>query len=266
MDQHDLTRNCLAHLAASTVHPESLTVYIFDNASREPFALDQTYGFEVISFRNEVNQGYYLPLLSVAAFATEADIVGLIHNDLYITEPAWDDRLRHSFIRNPRTGLIGLLGSNEVDHLGGRGGGTMGNFKGDVGQKMENTGERLYDYRPALVLDSLAMFFRKPVIQYLNIDEHVAPCHFYDKIWSLRTMQASYDVGVLGIECEHIGGQTAVGNADYRTHALAWCEKEGISPDPDPETAVYLAAERVWLHEGRVSGLIPTNPAATTRV
>lgn len=251
MDQHRLTNQLIESLAEKTQNPSELHVVIIDNNSEVPYHADYHTPFPVTVIRNERNDGYYYPLRTLYETFPHADAIGLIHNDMIIYEQGWDERIRGCFARDPQLGLIGFCGSWQADHLGGRGGGTMCHFNGSKGQP-QSAGERIDDLRPSVLLDSLFMMFRLAAIPGLRIDEHIAPCHFYDKIWSMRTIENGWRVATLGVEVDHIGGQTAVGVARFREDARQWCEQEGcMHLSPDPLTALYLEAERRFLTEYR---------------
>lgn len=255
VDQHGLIMQLLNSITKTIENPEQLTVVIFDNASEVPYSgdFDFTWPFRVVTVRSLSNRGYYQPITDLEKEATHADIVGLCHNDLIFYEQGWDRRLRQCFVDDGRLGMVGFLGSNQVDERGGRGGGTMGNFKGEKGASMEQTGTRMTDLAPALIYDSLFMAMRPSVVKCLKVDEHFQLCHFGDRVWPLRAIENEWRVGVLGIEIDHIGGQTAVGSERIEKDDRAWCEREGVKiPDGMiAGTAQYLEAERRYLSEFR---------------
>jgi hypothetical protein len=134
----------------------------------------------------------------------------------------------------------------------------MCNFKGEKGQLQEHTGRRIANLQQALILDSMFILFRQPVVNKLGIDEHIPPCHFYDKIWPLRTIEAGWHVGVLGLLVDHQGGLTSTGTR-FEEDCERWCAKEGMSYDPGKASLeVYLEAERRFLTEFRAKGMIPS--------
>jgi len=195
----------------------------------------------------------------VAKNATSADIVGLQHNDLIHYEKGWDRRLLDCFVSNSRLGMVGVCGSNEIDDRGGRGGGTMCNFNGKAGQLQEHTGRRITDLQPALILDSMFMAMRRPVVDLLGIDKHIVQCHFYDKIWPLMTVQAGWQVGVLGLDVDHKGGITSTGTR-FEEDCMKWCDQEGLSYESGKANlAVYIEAERRWLGYARSVGKLPAS-------
>ena len=260
VDQHNLTNALLGNLKETITNPESVEIYIIDNGSEDKYKkkIYSFLPFKVDVIKNKQNEGYYYPMLALKEKAAPGDIVGLMHNDLVFYEKGWNERLLQNFEEFPDFGLIGLCGSNEIDPLGGRGGGTMCNFAGVQGAAQKDTGTYVFGLYNALILDSLFMAFRYEVIDHLKIDKDIALCHFYDKIWSVRTIKAGYKVGVLGIQIDHIGGQTSVLSKEYNTkHSLKWCKAQSIAPGDNPERAMYLEAERRFLDEVKSYGMLP---------
>lgn len=247
VDQHESTDRLIDSLAL-TVNQDFRLVLI-DNDSRKPYKKPKGLPFPVDLIKNGHNRGYYWPLLQLYKQYPKEELIGLIHNDMVLYEPAWNVRMTQCFNDDPLLGLVGLCGSNEVDSLGGRGSGTMCFFRGEVGQS-QDAGARIHDLQPSLILDSLFMMFRREVVPHLGIDNDITLAHFYDRIWPLRTIDAGYRVATLGIECDHIGGVTATGNERYRQDCIDWLEERGI-PYENPETEMYLVAERRYLEEFR---------------
>jgi hypothetical protein len=261
VDQHSLTSDCIGYLSRNCLNPGSIRIIVVDNVSKTPYMQDWTMqacyaGVEITTLRNEKNRGYYHPLSQIAQMATTADIVVLMHNDLFIYEPGWDVHLINAFIGNRRLGMLGVCGSNEIDDRGGRGGGTICNFAGRVGQLQEHTGKRVTGLHRAAILDSMFMAMRRPVVDSLNIDEHIAPCHFYDKIWPLMAINAGWEVGVLGLLVDHQGGLTTTG-ALFEQFCREWCLQEQIPFSDSAGLAVYLEAEKRFLAYARQTGKLP---------
>lgn len=253
IDQHDSTYQAIEYLAATASKPDVISVILIDNGSDEPYDenhLPASLPFNVYMLRSNDNLGYYFPAkILYRMTATADDLVVLMHNDLFIYEKGWDVRLRQAFIDDPKLGMVGFCGSNQVDEKGGRGGGTMMNFRGEKGQKQAGT--LLSDLAPSCVLDSLFMAMRPAVVDSLRITNDIPICHFYDKIWPMRAIEEGWRVGTMGVEVDHLGGTTSVGNAHFREDCRKWLTENGIKAVPDPETALYLEAERQWLSEFR---------------
>jgi len=262
VNQQELTLECLAQLSIATLDKESLEAVVIDNGSAEAFPeyLAREFPFKVGVIRNDLNKGYYYPLLQVCEGTTPGDLVGLMHNDLFIYEEGWDRRVRNAFLSINRLGMLGVCGSAEIDDRGGRGGGTISNFKGVRGQLQEHTGRRIAHIESVQVLDSMLMVMRRSVVDCLKIDHHITLCHFMDKVWPLRTIEAGWRVAVIGLSVDHMGGKTAVEQlARFEIDARRWCDQEGIDYSTRPAShSLYLEAERRFLAEYISKGYVPS--------
>lgn len=250
MDLHDVTAETVASLARTVTGPFRLA--LVDNGSERPYRRRE---FGRLPFRVDVlryprNVGYYRPLLDLWRRFPDA-LVGLAHNDVIFYERGWDERMGACFARDPLLGLVGLCGSYEIDERGGRGGGTMCFFRGERGQA-QAAGERITDLRPSLILDSLFMMFRAECVPLLEIDDDIPLCHFYDKMWPCRLIERGWRVATLGVEIDHWGGLTAVGNTRYAEDCRRWFLERGAQPE-NPELEMYLLAERRFFDEFRAT-------------
>lgn len=270
VNQHELTRECVGYLNETVEDKKDFMVLLIDNGSDVPYTLSEFEGLDIpitIINNTENLSGYYV-ILQAEKFLKDnyainsQNLIGFMHNDVFVYERGWDIRVKSEFQKDLRLALVGFCGSDEVCDRGGRGGGTMCYFDGRKGQKQANTGKRVTDLKPALILDSLTMIFRANVIPFLKVDETICPAHFYDKIWSMRLADMGFHVGVMGIQIDHLGGMTSVLEAKYYEAAAKWCDKFGIGYDKtQPATAgqaVYLEAERRMFEEFAPRGLIPS--------
>lgn len=267
LNKHEMTTECLGFLQDS-VTSKDFKVVIIDNASNPVYgvSLGNDFPFEVSVLRNNSNLGFYYPLKQLYEQYDDA-IIGIMHNDLFIWEYGWDERMTYFFEQDPLLGVIGVCGSDEIDVLGGRGGGTMCNFKGERGQLQEHTGQKVTDLRPALVLDSMFMGFRREVIPHLNINEMTPLAHFMDRIYPVRAREAGYRTAVLGIEVDHLGGTTLVAEPRFEQDCRAWLEQNSIPPGTNAGLTMYQYAEQLWLGEFRdQKGLIPARIDADHRI
>ena len=128
VNQVALTTECVESIVGTVSSPSDFFCVTIDNGSTPAYQ-----GNLVI--RNEVNRGYYYPLKQLYDTFPEADLIALVHNDVLFYERGWDMRLRASFIKDPKLGLVGFAGSAQIDAAGGRGTGTMMNFRGAQGQQ-----------------------------------------------------------------------------------------------------------------------------------
>lgn len=262
IEGHELTRVAVDHLTKNAVFGSTRPV-IIDNASVQPYdCCKEMNGKKIDVIRNEKNLGFYVPLKQLFEKYPDEEYIGIMHNDLMLYEKGWDRRMMEAFAEDPKLGLIGLCGSREVDERGGRGGYTVCNFMGlEVPVKDQiwkgqdsSAGRRIEGLEPAMVLDSLFMLFRRDVIPHLEKTwedwDQITLAHFYDRIMPLRTIEAGYRVAVIGSDCDHIGGLTTTGNERYRDDCIQWLQERGI-PYDNPETEMYLVAERRYLSEYR---------------
>lgn len=260
VEGHQLTEVALDYLTKNSLFTKTRPV-IIDNGSEKPYPEHKILnGRAVQTLRNDKNIGYYQPLKQLYDLYPDEEYIGLMHNDLILYEEGWDMRMIKAFEEDPKLGLIGLCGSREVDGLGGRGTYTVCNFMGreiKVGNQTwkgqdPSAGRRICCTEPAIVLDSLFMLFRREVIpQLIHKDEKwedITLAHFYDRIWPIRTIEAGFHVVTMGSDCDHIGGMTTTANERYRNDCIEFLESRGI-PYENPETEMYLVAERRYLDE-----------------
>ena len=262
VEGHDLTKVAIDHLTKNAVMASTIPVVI-DNGSLQPYeCCHEMNGRKVELIRNEENIGFYQPLKQLYDQYPDEQYIGIMHNDLMLYEQGWDRRMLMAFEEDPQLGLIGLCGSKEVDAMGGRGTYTVCNFMGreiKVGQQIwkgqdPSAGRRIDGIEPAIVLDSLFMLFRREVIPSLVADhedwDDITLAHFYDRIWPIRTIEAGWHCITVGSDNDHIGGLTTTGNERYRNDCIKWLDDRGI-PYDNPETEMYLVAERRYLEEYR---------------
>ena len=77
---------------------------------------------------------------------------------------------------------------------------------------------------------------------------------------SCETRELGYEVGVLGIGCDHISGQTVNQENAYHIMAKEWLDNHPTAHrDLPSDSEIYLEAERQWLSEYRDNKhLVPT--------
>lgn len=253
VNQHNLTQKCFDLLVKNTSLYGDVRIVFIDNASDTPLEIPYDHNsllpFDIL--RNVENRGCFFPLLQLYYTYQDADFIGIMHNDVFILEQGWNERVLQAFDDNPDLNLLGFAGSDQADVAGGRGTGTMHNFMGTFGQPQGNS-KRITDLQPAVLLDSLFMMFRRDAIPFLDINDDILLYHFYDKIWSMRMLEQNFDIGVLGVKIDHIGGMTANADEKYGEDAKLFCQIKGIPLiDNDAEKSLYYEGERRLLEEYR---------------
>jgi hypothetical protein len=282
MDQHEWTLRAVESMANTASGDGGLHLLVYDQASQEPYKKAEfpKTPFPMNVVRMDTNVGYYQLMAEVAKKATNADLIGIVHNDLIFHEPSWDRSLIQAFVQHSEMGMLGLCGSWQVDPLGGRGNGTMVNFRGDY-QKHAQTRTWVNGRHitlPAVVFDSLFMMMRRVHLPLLRIDKDIQLGHFLDRVWPLRLWENGVKCGYVGIEVDHAGGVTTISaetNVRFEADCKLWCESQHIPPhrlypahenksaslwqkDGQYGTLMYMEAERRFLDEYGPKGMVPS--------
>ena len=197
----------------------------------------------------------------------DSDILAFFHSDFFVLEKGWDKRVIEQFEKDTGLGMIGFVSSNQLDTAGGRGLGTVSNFMGKTigvwtGSKAEVHGGRDTGFRYTAISDGCAMIFRKTVLDNISFRKDIALHHFYDKILSVQVLELGYKNGYLGIECDHISGQTASTQSKYFETSKKWFKDNHImarSLEPiNWDNENYWLNEDIFLTEfGREKKMIP---------
>lgn len=261
LGQHELATFGITKLLENITEP-STDIIIIDNGNDYIYPLPSPRVYHHAQFENV---GVY-PTFPLGFEFSDADVVAFFHSDLIVVEKGFDDRILDAFAGDPRLGLVGFVGSNEIDWHGGRGGGTTSNFQGLEYTQPNTDGESapiIWRGSPArdhgksdagisnaAVVDGCAMVIRRSSWEKIGYRVDFPPHHFYDRLISTQMLEAGYKVKVLGIACDHISGQT-VGGKQYYDFAKAWCEANGLFGANNPDQVVYAQAEHMWLMEYR---------------
>lgn len=253
LNRFDVARDCLEALDA-TSSPECV-IAVLDNGSDTPIEREAWMPDRAVVFREEENCGNWAlfgwALRLIDARWPAPSAVALLHSDLMVWEPGWDLRVEVAFAARPKLGLVGFVGARGIARGGGRHI-TMLNYQNrhPKGSPAEWHGNRIGGLEAAAVVDGCAMCFRPDVLR-AAWDPVWPPHHFYDKELSCRVLAAGHEVAVLGVACDHLGGQTATTEPKYFDLCRRWCEARGIRPEPDlPDNwdlAVYRESERRFL-------------------
>ena len=305
LNQFEITRQTIKYLLESAERPEEIQFIFLDNGSKEDFhnfisqdeELNTLLSRGMRSFvREESNNGAYPYIFQKGMKKAYAPIVAFFHSDLFVYQKGWDVSIINHFEANPNLGLLGFIGSTQMDNHGGRGLGTHSNMQGlETNSPTHNwKGSRgsIHGKQDAgfiidgAVVDGCSMIFRKTTLEQIGFKDNYPIHHFYDRMMSLQVLEIGQKVGILGIEFDHISGQTANQEQDYQESAKKWFkEKLGLDTPQQwaelrkdwvygvnknnpshgkvPEQydhATYLEAEYLFLTEYRDSKhIIPVN-------
>lgn len=268
-NQFPLARVAIVNAARNITDKKKSHFFIIDNASENPL-LNMTPTPDLLLSENiGVYPLFWLALkhMSIDPDIRDSDVIAFLHSDLIITEPGWDRRVLAEFEKRPHLGLMGFIGSNQIDKAGGRGLGTTSNFQGNwyteddesggeikwKGSKAKIHGAVSSGYSRAAVVDGCAMVFRRSVLEQIKQRENFPPHHFYDRLLSSEVRELGYEIGVLGVACDHISGQTVNQEPGYAAMAEKWAMEHGLKLGNahNWDTVLYKEAERQWLSEYR---------------
>jgi GT2 family glycosyltransferase len=246
----EILADSLGRLVEAT---DEADVLLIDNGSDRSLRDERWLPTRVRVHRNEANVGTYPVFAQALARGRGWDLLAILHTDLWIHEPGWDARVRAAFATDERLGLLGFVGSDEIDSSGGRGQGTMLNFSGvGMATPAEDHGRRIGDLRPAAVVDGCAMILRRDALEDVGIRPDFPPHHFYDRLISCQLLERGWHIGVLGVACDHLGNQTAGRQPGWPALAEAWAREHGIpAHNGGWDAAVFFEAERQFLTEWR---------------
>lgn len=178
--------------------------------------------------------------LNLAASHATGDILGLVHNDCYITEHGWSRKVLEFFDAHPEAGLIGpaggkWLGTPDIYRTPYR---LEQLARGDVYTSLEEWqphGRLATEPVSVAVLDGMAMFCRRAdFAAWGGLDESLGAHHQYDNDLSVRAHFAGFTNYVVPIRTVHQTGQTANGSR----------YQDALGPDAETHR---IAHERFWL-------------------
>ncbi len=257
LNQYKMTAQAVNYIAENVIGSD-VELLLIDNASDEggKRLKDAIFGsgidtdkikrlgeFRIVD--NASNIGTYATFKEGLKHA-KGDILCYLHSDVFIYENGWDKRVVDSFEKNQKLGLVGFVGSCEIDGLGGRGCGTASNFRGRQigewrGSPAEAHGKRISGLMPAAVVDGCVMILRRSCLQAIENVVDFPHHHFYDRLISCQVLEAGWNVAVLGIAFDHFGGQTVCREGKHQQIA----EKKMVERFGSREN--WSAQRRAWM-------------------
>lgn len=147
---------------------------------------------------------------------TGCEIIAFLHDDTIINDPGWVQRVMKEF-EDPTVGLVGFGGAT--------GHGTAGLYRDPYDYKQlarsnflsnmvdaENHGKRFTGSCDVAVLDGFALIVRREVLEKAGGWPLNTPIGYvaYDYWLSCMTRRLGYRIRLVGVPCQHLGGQTFV--------------------------------------------------------
>lgn len=229
-DQHEITDECIDLLVDTS--SEFIDIVIVDNASETPYENDMC---RVI--RNDHNAGFW-PSMLQGIDAAQNNIVVCMHNDVFMWDHGWNERVESEFALDSKLGMVGLFGGRGVSLDGGRGYPESNMVARKYGTHGNLHGALLTGKHPAVVFDSLMMTFRRDYLY--TIDYETIPIHHWtDRLVTLRMIKAGYHALTLGIAFDHGGGFTSTRKGMQNDSMQRWCEERNIPFETSWDLTVY---------------------------
>jgi len=166
------------------------------------------------------------------------DIIAILHNDLFVFEDNWDERVLRLF-ENPKVGLAGFFGARGTYINGGRMDAMSNMVEAEYHGKRE-TGEKHIQH-----FDGLSLIGRRTMFEQVGgFDDKYTYHHFYDRDIAMASHFAGWENWFIGVYCHHVSGITA-NRPDYQT----WIDKKMATSGFTGDKASYDASERYFLEK-----------------
>lgn len=177
-----------------------------------------------------------------------AAAIACLHDDCLIQEPRWATQVLNYFATHSQCVLLGFggaaqLGEDQVDGVPYRPELLVRkDFMSNM-QDAEAHGRRVITPRQVAVLDGFSLIVRREYTRLLwgQLKHLRLTHHAYDAAAGAIVAQAGLEVHLLPLACHHLGGQTAVGDADYQTWARAQTPKGDQGFWEDAHARVFQA-------------------------
>lgn len=246
MNLHDLTIDCLRLIERNTNRLDE--IIIIDNGSVQPL---QTYpGFAELKIdtlekikiiRNKENIGVRDAINQIWKAASNPYIL-LMHNDVQILDPNWDERVRTAFAEIPEAGIVGCYGSKglgtadlyqapyEMHQLA-----RQLNVSGSsMDKNVHGFRELTAKFENVAVFDGFALVVKKKLLDEMQglSAEVLEVHHFYDMYICIESLKRGYENIVIPLDFYHLGGRTDV--------SQPWAkDKQQVHTDAHPRFYEY---------------------------
>ncbi|MFA5889080.1 MAG: glycosyltransferase [Candidatus Paceibacterota bacterium] len=268
LGHHDMTQFCINKIIEH--HKQEIEILVVDNGNdfiAEPIPLKSNVHLKVVH-PEEGNIGVY-PVFDYGIRHTEGEIILFMHNDLILNENGFDILLKYVFAKNKDFGLVGFVGSDEINENGGRGWGTTSNLekktytykdKTWTGPPAELFGSKFDGLTNAVFIDACSMAIRRSTWEKIGFrKDFPISSHSHDRLTCMQVLEAGQRIAVLGVACDHMDGQTRFYPIDkkYPNAYQIWCEKNNIPKvfkndgSVDWDWTMRYEAKRLFLKEWR---------------
>jgi hypothetical protein len=169
--------------------------------------------------RNDENVGM-IETMQQAYKNCEADVLVVIHNDVFVFEKDWDKRILSYFEEMPDLGAFSFFGAQGCGPVGERiqdvpMQGMMAGYSNML--EAEIHGVRMNEpWRAVSIFDGLCMGFKMDMLRKgKGFDMRYKYHHIYDRDIALESLKRGYKNIVVNVPCHHLSGLTA-NRSDYQ--------------------------------------------------
>ena len=182
-----------------------------------------------------------VPAYQLAFEQCKSDILGYMHDDLVCEEEGWKERVLAEF-EDEKVALVGFAGAwgychSALKEFNPHAMGRVG-FRSNL-KNAEIHGARMTGSMNAVILDGLALFVRRSVLEELggwpvgtDIDYFM-----YTEWLCCSVRRLGYKIRVVGVACDHLGGRSTGMNPNlnpdwHKEHKAIYDEfyKDGTIP------------------------------------
>ena len=195
---------------------------VIDNGSTDPieqFFVNIIKPKRLNCIRNEENIGM-IKTQQQGYENSSGDLIAYIHNDVFIYDTRWSQKVVDAFEKDPKLGAIGFFGAQGCGPIGeriqdvrlpGQMDGLSNMLEAELHGMRLNTPEGAeYALQPCAIFDGLTMIFRREMLDKAGgFDQNYRFHHLYDRDSALTSLRMGYRNAVINISCHHWGGMTA---------------------------------------------------------
>ncbi len=202
----EITQKCISHIKEFNKKC-TFEIIIVDNGSTDetqqffsslPFnspLIKGGYRGVITYIRNEKNLGLS-KAYNQASKVAKCNIFCFMHNDVFVFEENWMDKIRNFIIKTPNAGVVGLYGAKTMR--------IDGSFRGKTIVHSKKHNPSIHKpFEKVAVVDGLLMAMHRSVFEKAGGFNEVFSIHYYDKNISLRVLKNNFMNYVLNISFEH---------------------------------------------------------------
>lgn len=218
LNKLEMTENCINHIKKFNTKC-IYEIIVFDNGSTDSTQEVLSNNKGIVYIRSHENLG----LSKAYNFSYQRaryDVLCFMHNDVFVYEEGWIDRIRSFISQTPKAGIVGLYGAKTIRKDGSFRGKTIIHSK-RYSPSIKKAFEKV------AVVDGLLIAVKKDAFEKITGFNEEFSIHYYDKDISMRAMKNNFDNYVLNIPFEHFTASTRKKLAD-ENKIRGWAQKRFV--------------------------------------